>query len=62
MTQAAQLAAYYSQAREGQNVAVDTTRVRNVKKPAGALPGMVVYEHYQTLYVTPSPLPALRTK
>ena len=59
MTEAAQLAAYYSQAREGQNVAVDTTAVRNVKKPAGALPGMVIYEHYTTCYVTPdAALPA----
>ena len=53
MTEAAQLAAWYSQARQGQNVPVDTTLVRNVKKPAGSLPGMVIYDHYTTLYVTP---------
>ncbi len=53
MTEAAQLAAYYSQARQGQNVPVDTTAVRNVKKPAGSLPGMVIYDRYNTLYVTP---------
>lgn len=34
-------------------MAVDYTRVRNVKKPAGAKPGMVVYDPYQTAYVTP---------
>ena len=40
-------------------MAVDTTAVRNVKKPAGALPGMVIYEHYTTCYVTPdAALPA----
>lgn len=53
MTEAAQLAVWYSQARQGQNVPVDTTLVRNVKKPAGSLPGMVIYDHYTTLYVTP---------
>lgn len=54
MTEAAMLAAYYSQAREGQNVPVDYTPVRYVKKPAGARPGMVIYTTYQTAYVTPS--------
>lgn len=53
VTEAAMLAAYYSQAREGQNVPVDCTPVRNVKKPAGARPGMVIYDHYTTVYVTP---------
>ena len=53
LTEAAQLAALYSQARGGQNVPVDYTQVKNVKKPAGAKPGMVIYDHYNTLYVTP---------
>ena len=53
LLEAAMLAAYYSQAREGSNVAVDYTSVKYVKKPAGARPGMVVYETYRTLYVTP---------
>ena len=53
MTEAATLAALYSQARQGQNVPVDTTLVRNVKKPAGSLPGLVIYDRYTTLYVTP---------
>ncbi len=55
LTEAAQLAAYYSQAREGQNVPVDYTPVKYVKKPNGARPGMVVYETYSTAYVTPDP-------
>lgn len=54
MTEAAILAAYFSQGREGGQVAVDYTQVRNVKKPNGARPGMVVYDPYQTAYVTPS--------
>lgn len=53
VTEAMQLAAYYSQAREGQNVPVDYTPVKFVKKPAGAKPGMVVYTTYQTAVVTP---------
>ena len=53
VTEAMQLAAYFSQAREGQNVPVDYTRVKNVKKPAGAKPGMVIYDHYSTAVVTP---------
>ncbi len=55
LTEAAQLAAYYSQARDGRNVPVDYTPVKYVKKPSGARPGMVVYETYSTAYVTPEP-------
>ena len=50
---AALLAAYYSKGRDGSNVPVDYTRVRYVKKPAGAKPGMVIYTDQKTLYVTP---------
>ena len=53
MTEAAVLAAYFSQSRGGSQVPVDYTPVKNVKKPAGARPGMVVYTPYQTAYVTP---------
>jgi len=53
LTEAAVLAAWYSQGRESGRVAVDYTQVRNVKKPGGARPGMVVYAPYQTAYVTP---------
>ena len=48
------LAAYYSEAREGQNVPVDVTPVRFLKKPNGAKPGMVVYDRYRTVIVTPN--------
>lgn len=53
VTEAMTLAAYYSQSREGQNVPVDYTRVKNVKKPNGAKPGMVIYDRYATGYATP---------
>ena len=53
LTEAAILAAYYSQARDGKKVSVDYTPVRFVKKPAGSRPGMVVYTTYQTAVVDP---------
>jgi predicted ribosome quality control (RQC) complex YloA/Tae2 family protein len=60
--EAAKLAAYYSQARESQNVPVDYTIVKHVKKPTGAKPGMVIYDHYNTVYVTPDPSPSEKLK
>ena len=53
ITEAAQLAAYYSKARESSQVPVDYTHIKNVKKPAGAKPGKVIYDGYNTIYVTP---------
>lgn len=53
MTEAAMIAAYHSKARQSSRVPVDYTPVRQVKKPAGAKPGMVIYHVYQTAYVTP---------
>lgn len=54
MMQAAKLAAYYSKARNSSKVPVDYTLIKNVKKPNGAKPGMVIYDRYNTVYVTPS--------
>lgn len=54
LNQAAQLAAYYSRARGGENVPVDYTMKKYVKKPNGAKPGMVIYTTNKTAYVTPS--------
>ncbi|WP_445509380.1 Rqc2 family fibronectin-binding protein [Rossellomorea marisflavi] len=51
--EAANLAAYFSKARESGSVPVDYTEVRQVKKPRGAKPGFVIYENQQTVYVTP---------
>ena len=53
IVEAAKLAAYYSRARESGNVPVDYTAVKNVKKPAGAKPGMVIFSNQHTLYVKP---------
>ncbi len=53
LEQAALIAAYNSKARESSLVPVDYTEIKNVKKPSGAAPGKVVYEHYKTAYVRP---------
>ncbi len=62
LREAAMLAAYFSQAKTSSNVPVDYTLRKNVKKPSGARPGMVIYSTNRTLYVTPehSRLLALR--
>ncbi len=52
-TSAAEIAAYYSKA-EGENIAVDYTQAKNVKKPSGAKPGFVIYHTNWTAYVTPN--------
>ena len=53
LTEAAMLAAWFSQARESAQVPVDYTPVKVVKKPAGAKPGFVIYNTCRTLFVTP---------
>ncbi len=64
LTEAAMLAAYFSQGKDSGQVPVDYTPVRVVKKPAGAKPGFVIYSTYNTLYVTPGAdiVKALRVK
>ena len=52
-TTAAEIAAYYSKA-EGDNIAVDYTLAKNVKKPSGGKPGFVIYHTNWTAYVTPN--------
>ncbi len=51
--EAAALAAYYSKAQNSSKVPVDYTPAKNVKKPNGAKPGMVIYDHYYTLLTDP---------
>ncbi|CDF57877.1 Rqc2 family fibronectin-binding protein [Thermobrachium celere] len=54
LLEGALLAAYYSKAKNSTNVPVDYTERKNVKKPNGAKPGMVIYYTNKTIYVTPS--------
>lgn len=56
LKEAASLAAYYSKAKESSKVPVDYTEVKNVKKPSGAKPGMVIYYTNKTIYADPSKL------
>lgn len=53
MEEAAKLAALHSRAKDSAQVPVDYTQIRNVSKPQGAKPGMVIYVNYKTIYVTP---------
>ena len=52
-TEAASVAAKYSKAT-GDLVAVDYTRVKNIKKPGGSKPGFVIYKTNYTAFVRPA--------
>ena len=51
-TEACAVAAHFSKAK-GDNVAVDYTRVKNIRKPQGSKPGFVTYKTNYTAFVTP---------
>lgn len=51
--EAAQIAAYFSKAKDSSQVPVDYTLIRRVNKPQGAKPGKVIYTDQHTVYVTP---------
>ena len=53
--QAAQLAAYYAETGGGQNIPVDVTAVKQVKKIPNGKPGMVIYHTYRTVIANPYP-------
>jgi predicted ribosome quality control (RQC) complex YloA/Tae2 family protein len=52
--EAASIAAYYSAAGSDGKVPVDYTLVKNVKKPSGGRPGMVIYNDFKTVLVVPN--------
>lgn len=54
LTEGAQLAAYFSKARDSANVPVDYLPVRRLRKPNGLKPGFVIFEGQTTMTVTPS--------
>lgn len=49
----ASIAAFHSKGNDSENVPVDFTKAKYVKKPAGSKPGMVIFTHNRTLYVNP---------
>ncbi|OPJ63223.1 Rqc2 family fibronectin-binding protein [Clostridium oryzae] len=53
LEEAATIAAFYSKGKDSSKVAVDYTEIRNVKKPSGAKPGMVIYYTNKTIYAEP---------
>lgn len=52
--QAAELAAAFSKYSQSNNVPVDYTQVKHVKKPNGSKPGFVNYFEQKTIFVTPT--------
>lgn len=50
-TEAAMYAAWHSEKRGADNIPVDYTRVKFLKKPSGSAPGFVTYDKYFTAYV-----------
>ena len=54
LEEAATLAAYYSKAKNSSNVSVDYTEKKNVKKTANSKPGMVIYDNFKTINISPS--------
>ena len=62
LEQAAIIAAFYSKGKNGSKVPVDYTLVKNLKKPNGAKPGMVIYHTNNTIYVDPKDFNTLDIK
>ncbi|MFC5712208.1 NFACT family protein [Thalassorhabdus alkalitolerans] len=53
LKEAANIAAYFSKAKDSSSVPVDYTLIKHVKKPNGAKPGYVIYDEQTTIFVTP---------
>jgi len=54
LAEAANLAAFYSKAKNSSKVPVDYTIRKNVRKPNGSKPGMVIYDNNKTVYINPN--------
>lgn len=60
--QVAQIAAYHSKAKLSSNVPVDYCYIKDVKKPSGSKPGMVIYKNNKTIFVNPKSEEEMKTK
>lgn len=61
--EAAYLAAHFSSEKNSDRVLVDWTEKKYVRKPKGAQPGMVLYDHFRTVTVDPTaPMEHLQAK
>ncbi|MEF3694029.1 MAG: NFACT RNA binding domain-containing protein [Candidatus Cloacimonadota bacterium] len=58
----AALAAWYSKAKFSQNVPVDYTQIRFVRKPRKSAPGFVTYTNHKTIFADPIDLRELKAK
>ena len=54
LEEAALLAAYYSKAKNSSNVSIDYTEKKHVKKMPSSKPGMVIYDNFKTINISPS--------
>ncbi|POO91499.1 fibronectin/fibrinogen-binding protein, partial [Clostridium sp. 2-1] len=54
LEEAAIIAAYYSKGKDSLKLPIDYTKVKELKKPNGAKPGMVIYHTNKTLIVNPA--------
>lgn len=54
LEEAAALAAYFSKGKDGSNISVAYTERKNVKKPKNAKTGMVIFNNFKTLNITPT--------
>lgn len=54
LEEAALLSAYYSSAKNSKNIPIDYTERKHVRKPKAAKAGLVFYENFNTIIVTPS--------
>jgi predicted ribosome quality control (RQC) complex YloA/Tae2 family protein len=48
------ITSYFSKAKNLSKVPVDYTKIKNIKKMKNKRPGMVIYNNYKTIYVTPN--------
>lgn len=62
LEEASVLAAFYSKAKTSSKVPVDYTLVKNLKKPNGSKPGMVIYHTNYTMYTEPKKFSNLNLK
>lgn len=54
LEEAAIIAGYYSKGKDSSKIPVDYTKVKELKKPNGSKPGMVIYHTNKTLIIDPS--------
>lgn len=54
LEEAAIIAGYYSKGKDSAKLPIDYTKVKELKKPNGAKPGMVIYHTNWTLFINPS--------